>query len=201
MKKITVLMLSVVLCLCAVSCGSDDSYEKYGTLIEYLEKGDFDMAKSYIDELEEDYTAESGTTEAVSVEITADNWQDYFEIVQEKHTNTNDFGETTDVYYTPYLVLKEGYKTFEEGETRTKIAVEFNCVAEWRYVEIDLAAAEITVGELVPDRSPEEINGETLTVTSDKTSLSNGRTWSEGMQQIKTDFEIVRMQGTLWLEK
>ena len=39
-KKITVLMLSAVLCLCAVSCGSDDSYEKYGTLIEYLEKGD-----------------------------------------------------------------------------------------------------------------------------------------------------------------
>ena len=203
MKKLILSVLAALICLCAVSCGSDSKYEKYDTLINYLENGNYDLAEDFIENLRENETAKPGEPEVYSVEITNDNWQDYFEIVQKKMTNTNDFGETTDVYLSHYLVLKDSYKIHDMGgeNKTTRIATEYNCVAEWRYVEIDLAAAEITVGDLVPDREVKDITGQTLTVMGAETPLSGSRSYSEGMQEIKSGYEIVRMQGTLWLEK
>lgn len=136
---------------------------------------------------EEDMEGEKGV---VAVEITSDNWQDYFEIVEREEIELNNFGEISDMYKDFYLVLKGGY---EIAGYETEIAVEYNYLTEWRYVEIDKENGVLTIGDLVPDRSSEEHNGSMITIYSAESSLTNGRTWSDGMQMVPTNFEIIRM--------
>ena len=100
------------------------------------------------------------------------------------------------MYKGVYLVLKDEYEMVGYD---TSIAIEYNYINEWRYVEIDKENGVLTIGELVPDRENEEMNGLTMKIGGSETSLTNGRSWSEGMQAVPTNFEIVRIQGTLYI--
>ena len=60
------------------------------------------------------------------IEITSDNWQDYFEIVQEDHYFKNDFDEIYGVAEAYYLVLKDNYNLVPASQKESKVAVEIS---------------------------------------------------------------------------
>ncbi len=189
------------MCFSLVACGSNsvlEKYKKYEKLINYMEAQDYESALAEMIKISENggATDDAEGKKTISVEITMDNWQEYFEIVEREKVEKNEFDEVDDMYKNTYLVLKDGYEMVGYD---TSIAVEYNYVLEWRYVEIDKENAVLTIGELVPDREIEEKNAEMKKITSRETSLTNGRTWSEGMQAVPTNFEIVRIQGTLYI--
>ena len=205
MKKIIVLLLVAVMSLSLVACGNNsklEKYKKYEALINYMEAGDYESALAEMIRISENSGSvdnagdESGKKTAKAVEISIDNWQEYFEIVEREKTQKNEFEEIEDMYKGVYLVLKDEYEMVGYD---TSIAIEYNYINEWRYVEIDKENGVLTIGELVPDRENEEMNGLTMKIGGSETSLTNDRSWSEGMQAVPTNFEIVRIQGTLYI--
>lgn len=66
-----------------------------------------------------EYEGEDGMTKSIgdyrnldfydAVEITAENWDKYFELVDEGKFSENEFGEVTSFQYYQYLSLKEEY--------------------------------------------------------------------------------------------
>lgn len=205
MKKIFSLLLVVVMCFSLAACGNSsklEKYKKYEALINYMEAGDYESALAEMIRISENGGSvdnagdESGEKTAKAVGISIDNWQEYFEIVEREETEKNEFEEIEDMYKGVYLVLKDEYEMVGYD---TSIAIEYNYINEWRYVEIDKENGVLTIGELVPDRENEEMNGLTMKISGSKTSLTNGRSWSEGMQAVPTNFEIVRIQGTLYI--
>ena len=127
-KKSIALLLTAVLCLGLVGCsaGSEaEKYEKYETLIEYLEAGDYDSAIAEIDRLSEsdegegsqgsDGQGDAGIGEQ-TIEITLDNWQEYFEFNEYLSVSyfTNAFDEATETNLGLYTILepKEEYSDY-----------------------------------------------------------------------------------------
>ena len=200
MKRIFALFLTAALCLSVVDCGGSElkKYQKYDTLIDYIEAGDYENALAEMIRLSNsgDASADNEEKSEVAVEITSENWQEYFELVEREEIERNNFDEIEDMYKSAYLVLKDKY---EISGYETNIAVEYNYFTEWRYVEIDKENGVLMIGDLVPDRENEEHNGSMITIYGDEASLTNSRTWSDGMQAVPTGFEIVRMQGTLYI--
>lgn len=133
-------------------------------------------------------------SKATTVEITIDNWQDYFELEERFVTIRNDFDEIVYIYKDYFIVLKDNYELVGDD---TSIAVEFNYVDEWRFVETDKEGETLTIGELVPDEENNEKNGCTTTITTSETQLINALEVKDEMQTIPTNFEIVRFKGSM----
>lgn len=132
MKKWIALLLAAVLCLSLAACGNGselEKYEKYETLINYMEAEDYESAlaemiriSGYADETE-DNEPEDGEPEDTqpteaepveqTIEITLDNWQEYFEINQYLSVSyvANAFGEPTGSSLELFTILepKEAY--------------------------------------------------------------------------------------------
>jgi hypothetical protein len=106
MKKAILILLVLGLCLCLCACGK---YAKYDTLIGYIEAGDEENAtKEFLALLEQNKpeTTEPATT---TVEITMDNWQDYFELRLVADISRDHFDEVEDTFAKWRLYLKEEY--------------------------------------------------------------------------------------------
>lgn len=150
MKRFLALLLAAFMCFSLAACSNHSKlkkYEKYETLINYMEAEDYENALEEIiklsgnadaqgDNEQEDSKQEDtqqGESEPIAhtVEITLDNWQDYFEINQYLSVsyNTNSFDEVTDTYLSLFTILelKEEYSNVEmdwsEGDY---IAVEYD---------------------------------------------------------------------------
>ena len=130
MKKLLSLLLAAALVLSLGACGKEaNPYEKYEELFEYMEREDYDSAMAYIRELAgesetvpqaapateaetEPETTETQPSETepqpVTVEITMDNWQEYFELREYVEFNKNGFGEFERVSVSFALVNKDG---------------------------------------------------------------------------------------------
>lgn len=153
MKKLLSLLLAAVLVLSLGACGKEENpYEKYEELFEYLEREDYDSAMAYIRERAgvpetvppaapaSEAETEPAPTETqppetepqpVTVEITMDNWQDYFELREYAEFTKNGFGEFESVSVTVALVNKDGMYpdcflsdvTFEYAITRKFVSI------------------------------------------------------------------------------
>ena len=130
MKKFVSLLLAALLVLSLGACGKEENpYEKYQELFEYMEQEDYDSAMAYIRERAgapetEPQTAPATEAETqpeptetqpaetepqpVTVEITMDNWQDYFELREYTEIKKNGFGEFERADYWVALVNKDG---------------------------------------------------------------------------------------------
>lgn len=117
MKKMIVLLLVVVMCLSLCACGSNEElekYQKYETLINYLEANDYAGAIAEITQMQisggsNDSTDGNDIKNQKVIEITLDNWQEYFEIKLVADVNTNDFDEFQSFHPELRLYLKEEY--------------------------------------------------------------------------------------------
>ena len=125
MKKTIALFMVLVVCISLCACGirtAVNPYAKYEELFEYLEANDYDGANAYIQNyfgknvvqpatepifempVETEYIeTEPAETEPQyrTIEITLDNWQDYFELKTLTVTHKNGFNEID--YFFPQL--------------------------------------------------------------------------------------------------
>ena len=165
MKKLLSLLLAAALVLSLGACGKEaNPYEKYEELFEYLEREDYDSAMARIRELAgesetvpqaapateaetEPETTETQPSETepqpVTVEITMDNWQEYFELREYVEIKKNGFGEfeKVSVYYA--LVNKDGMSP--ECDL-SDVTMEFSYTKKYVSMSVDLENGTITYG-------------------------------------------------------
>ena len=165
MKKLLSLLLAAALVLSLGACGKEENpYAKYEELFEYMEREDYDSAMAYIRERAggpetEPQTAsateaetEPETTETqpsetepqpVTVEITMDNWQEYFELREYVEIKKNGFGEfeKVSVYYA--LVNKDG---MSPECNLSDVTMEFSYTKKYVSMSVDLENGTITYG-------------------------------------------------------
>ena len=115
MKKWISLLLVTVLCLSLAACGDSKPQDNSGTAQgQTADNSTQDTGEPSSADVPQD-TGEPSDTEFTeqTVEITLDNWQDYFEIRQylSGYIGTNDFGEPDHVeyYLSTMFTLKEEY--------------------------------------------------------------------------------------------
>lgn len=148
MKKAFYILLALVLCLSLCACGTN-KYEKYDTLIYFLENGDYAGAYAEITKISTENNATTAPKETSEIEITLDNWQEYFEITLHADTQKNSFDEIVDFYPNYRFSLKEAYV---ERIADVDLAVEYHATdgyfTEYTY---DIATGTITTGE--PDKN------------------------------------------------
>ena len=92
--------------------------EKYSTVIDALEKEDYDGAIAAVE-------AMRPAPEVTEVEITMDNLWDYFEIVEKRNEKTDAQGNMTYLYISNCLALKADYLLADVEEYPMDIAVGF----------------------------------------------------------------------------
>ena len=107
MKKAILILLVLGLCLCLCACGK---YAKYDTLIGYIEAGDEENAINEVLVLLEQNKPETTEPATITVELTMDNWQEYFEIVLGTDITRDAFDEVKYVYSELTISLKEEYR-------------------------------------------------------------------------------------------
>lgn len=231
MKKLLSLLLAAALVLSLGACGkAENPYEEYEELFEYLEREDYDSAMAYIRELAgepETVPQAAPATEAetqppetqppetqpsetepqpVTVEITMDNWQDYFELREHVEIERNGFGEFESVNVWVALVNKDGMYpdcflsdvTFEYALTRKYVSM-----------TVDLENETVTYGadrgrDPYGDRSEVETMGSSGQYIGEYTMDRYGQYMfgfgsdRENVDQVSVldTFEILRIAGT-----
>lgn len=170
MKKTISLLLALVLCLSLCACGNAKEMKAEETELKY---NDYDKAMNegalpFGDNEQSSHDESSSPTENNAsveaepekqvIEITMDNWQEYFEIRQYVtcgYIGTNDFGEVKKVSYDfiTLFTLKEEYAE-KIDPYESEIAIEYD--ADWSTKKITWNAIdfayEVTDSEM--DLSP-----------------------------------------------
>lgn len=144
-KTIAALLLAASMCVALAACGSSNqtttTAAETTTAVETTTKAEETTTKAAETTKASDNESEEAGRQAV--EITADNWQDYFRMESTCIPWKNDAGETYDVVLAYYLFLKEGYTADEN----TKLNVEYTYTVDYKYVTKDINAGLITIGE------------------------------------------------------
>ena len=101
------LILAAVICLSLTGCKDDREFEK---ALELIEKGDYIEAKKVLEEIPDHEEAADHLARYETIEITEENWETYFEVVQFPVWNENAFGEG-ELFQIQYrLELREEYE-------------------------------------------------------------------------------------------
>ena len=117
MRKIIALVLIACLALSFTSCFAEEG------------KGDIQTEKRNV----------------ISVEITAENWNTYYELKQEPWWMENDFGEVDEMELKTVIELRPEYYDRVTGES--EIAFEVSGKVVDRYIDIDYSAKTYTLKE------------------------------------------------------
>ena len=204
-KKVTIILSAACASLLLAACGNN-KYEKYDDLINYLEAGDYESAYAEVAGLEQlNKDKEKKETKTKEVDITMDNWQDYFEIQKAANVNKDDFDEISGIEFGYYFVPK---KEVEEQLLEANVAVAY-LFSDYEYYpwEYDQETEEVTVGAAY---SAEEVQSKGLyqwfnpETTEEGTFTYEIGEWTENFKSaIRTnycDLDRLTMEGntTKW---
>lgn len=238
MKKIIVLLLVVVMCFSLVACGGNSEemtkYEKYDTLINYLEAEDYESALEEMIKLSQqssDNKEDNGnanndndvdstqTVTTETIELTVDNWKDFFELQVKPEYRLNAFGEVETVVLSQYLVFKEEYAG---RVTCNDVAIEMDRMIQEVTIKVSPAEQSYTLGEAIEKRELQTDKIETMQrgYNSDNSSFYYIDIFSNNYIDVATninqedpshktvllvesmdDIEAIRVTGTLTIEK
>ena len=245
MKRVIFLALALLLCLGLCAC-SEPNYGEYEALIGYIESDDYTSAYlelhkffgdgelhfEVVESTENMPTEEPpAPTEAedlyVAVEITLDNWQEYFEIVYREKWLENAFGEPTYLSYSHHLQLREEYADrIYFGSLSQESTQDENgyTIMEMAHSEIDVEIGSTKTLyriALDPENRTYTLNGKhslnktwggystaihslgySDTYSFDRITYADiSLTWDDTYYYAYEDFEVLRIQGTIYLEK
>jgi len=242
MKKLLALCLAAVTCLSLSACNTDDNdrlLRKYKDKIETLEEQIRQQEETIADltqQLQGKVDAPTEKDDPVpdpkpapvvpdpvvpdappapqyeDIEITLDNWQTYFEFVENNYFVDNAFGETYRLVIAPRFKLKDEYFP-RLKEDRSSIILESQYRYGQRYCTVDYEAKTFTLGDWTSQTYPAQgsqiVDGMVCSRTMGMyytESIRGGSGMIEkgnGGDHIMTydNFEILRIQGTLCLEK
>ena len=179
--------------------------DKYSTVIEALEKEDYDGAVKAVN-------AMRPAPEITEVEITMDNLWDYFEISENRQEQADAHGNVNDVNISYVLALKEDFKLADGEEYPTDVAVGYEYTmktkAYWLPCTIDFDAWNCDGGSAWTRNDSHESKMAHFTtypcflynVYAMYYKASYGASENDAAH-ISTvdDFEIVNASGTLYL--
>lgn len=220
MKKILALLLAAVMCLSLVACGDSDEnaaqIAEYESRIAELEATIAELEAMLAERdaeierlLAEGESKEPENTEPQyeTVEITLDNWQDYFEIVEYMTYRENGFGEAESCYFRTELRLKEEYWSRLAADMMDdKGAVEFSYDYGERAATIDLANRTYSFGEFTAkesstatDRFEYTGDGNYIFVYLQTDNIGSWEIKNGLLETARANFELVRIRLVLYL--
>jgi len=183
------------------------TYRQYKSLINSLENEDYEAALSEVAAMipappEPVYQAQ---------EITMDNWDTYFELVQNEDWRVNGFGEAEDYRVDYQLKLRDEYLE-KVNRLNFNLSVELSFTANYHDATVDLTTREVMIGDIATNISGED-TGEVSRVNDvtyfDETgilSMYNASSyliqWDNGTQSMYVIEDIptvTRIQGTIEL--
>ena len=137
------------MCLVLIACSKEDS----GNNSDKNNAKDSDYtaaAESNVSAIEtKDNTAEPETD---SIEVTVDNWQDYFELGYELDVDYEDDGVTIDDYKLHLSIyVKDGYDVTSEED---KVDLIFDVKYEWRFVLLNKNNLTYEIGGICDGHDP-----------------------------------------------
>lgn len=231
MKKFIIILLSVFMQFFLVGCSSapnpnDALVEKYRTIIDALENEDYISAVNEIYARYEEQK-EQAKADLQEIEITMDNFDDYFELVPAFYGQKNDFGEFDDYFSTVGLHIKDSYVdlivpcdskiTCDLYYTYTKRKCDFNTMTgeisnvrdldwinskeEHRTMEYNLDDLSTDYDNITPANT---IKSLLMAVTAEEdsggiSSLYAGASYYSFYEM--TDISLDRVTGTIYLKK
>ena len=166
-----------------------------------------------------EYEGENGMTNSIgdyrnldfydAVEITAENWDEYFELVDEGKFGENEFGEVTSFQYYQYLSLKEEYID-KFSNSLSKLVMELDFTYGKKGCQVDFESKKYTLTDSYEvdtyerDSSIYSFNYSSYEdVAYYRTTLMSPYFNKENsyLSDFKTNMEIIRVQGTIYLLK
>ena len=139
------------------------------------------------------------------LEITAENWQDYFEVQEFPVTVKDSFGEVSKIEIYRALVLKDSY-----GAVCSQISdmtVEYSAKQIGYYVTADKTTGEYTIGEVADKHDNWSANTDTMVASSlpvegnwfgiglEMVSIDK---FPEDKVDIRSELTVLRIAGTLY---
>ena len=207
MKKAILILLVLGLCLFLCACGK---YAKYDTLIGYIEAGDEENAINEVLVL-----LEQNEPTIITVEITMENWQEYFEIRPLDVKVYNVFGDLEDSSVGAAFYLKEEYLSRltdrePEGAFKTIVYTEWHeydekagAFVENGYVSKEVPPEEEIVTYIADWRDSLDEDGVVSTLSGQVFAEINQGTWMTGegklgmFKGVITNIEVLDVTGTL----
>lgn len=174
MKKIFALFLVAAMCLTLVACGNNkemdkemEKYKKYDTLIHYMEAEDYEGAVEEIMKISQESNRDSGAVDdngntenkdagflqsvkSETIELTLDNWKDFFELRIVPEYWLNAFDEVETLVLPQFLVFKEEYSG---RVTCNDVVIEMNRYIQDISIKLHPAEQSYTLGEVVKERT------------------------------------------------
>ncbi len=144
-----------------------------------------------------------------AIEITPENWDDYFEIVNDGFFGENAFGEVESFNYYQYLALKEEYVD-KLSYSLSKLVMELDFTYGQQGCQVDLANKKYTLTDsYVVDDYDHDSSVYTFNYANNndetyyRTQLMSAYYNKEGgyLSGFKTKMQVLRTQGTIYLLK
>ena len=210
MKELITLLLAVVLCLSITACGASDTTDNEDNAglqetapMAALPPNSVDTAPNNSDDADNNST-ETNTENYETIELTAENWDQYFEFIVRPSFTTNAFGELARFELWPYFSLKEEYVSRIVTD-QTTIAIEMTYLYGERVCSVDINTMSYTLGDYTPKgQRGEDIIDQTQFIWGDTFYGCNvgGLCYLSGneLNYYYSDFEIVRIMGNLVLK-
>lgn len=229
MKKLFALLLAAVMCFSLVACGggneSSNNEPQTNTSVSKQEATQ-PNAPTDSKEPQQSTTPEAAPdpkpAEPVAIELTTENFLEYFELVEILDIPTNEFGEVdkeTFVQIDTVFVLKPEYQErfVDDHDYRSSGAIEWTYRAYYREGDFDYDTNTYTLGKELTESdefsfgNPEEKNDmdEFKLYNADSdiqvgsivfVQIKDGTIqWSSNYCDIEEFKEILRVQGTLYL--
>ena len=216
MKKLLALLLAAVMCFSLAACGgkdtsSDNEPQTNQSMQQETENNEAaennDTAAPILQENSEQQTSENNTPNIVEIELTVENFDTYFELVEVPIFYENEFGETDEMDLYQYYLVREEYNVSD----MTDFAIEYSCVWGRKDCEVDFTNLTYTLSDFNDTTPPSnvmndrfydiEVNGQERFGFSIDGSGKSVRKKDGAIGEVgySVDFEILRVKGTLFL--
>lgn len=203
-KKILSLLLVTSMVVSLIGCGAKEE--------PVSETNTGDVVEEVVAEVED--VVEEIVAEPVAVEITMDNWQDYFQIEQATAQYKNDKDEYEYVFFGFQITMKPGFTTKVDSSNEVKFTVKFknevtnvivdSITGDYEITEEYVNIPEIAVGEEVVTyklNSPDDFPSNIVSCSYMK-KFAAGYYYMlqyNGMVPIVKDYDVIDVKGTIYL--
>ena len=206
MKRLISVILAGVLALSLCGCGAaakpsvgDQMYEKYGSIIDKLEAGEYEKVI-------EEVTAMMPVPEEQTVTVTLDNFSDYYELRYDvPQVNRDSQGKLSSVNYsgTFYYGLKEEYAARLVPESSyVEVGVTADCAVK-KVDSIDWQTGDFTVGTQSFDNIKAEIQNTYRDLPVSVSATLSGEQALYGGEATALNYGAFRQVkdtwGTMWI--
>ena len=187
MKKAMSLLLTLVMCLSLCACGggndTPETTEIPTTTIP---------ATTELEISEPETTAPiEAEPQYETVEITMENWEDYFEFTHFYIPYKNSFGEVENFSVETRFCLKDGYNA-----SNVDIAIEYSYVEQGFTYEVNFENGTLTFGKAVDSWGLTKDTTD-MAITAFPCHLPSVGGRDETSVVIRTNYEMLRIQGTI----